>query len=187
MKNYILIIAFALGIFAANAQEFKETKTYIAKSEIGTKQQENMPNQIHIVAQNDTSEKVATVVISDADLFEALHIMVLPNPNLKDVREIVKVELEYSACCAYTETYYFLASDEGGYVSLPKIENTYCEVPQPSEQYIFPTQKHGQEETIIRAKFNYTENYIVKGIEILQSFAWNDDDFDFEEAVTAIQ
>lgn len=187
MKNYILFIVFAFGFFTVNAQEFKETKKYIAKHEIDKKQQEFLTTQIQIIALDETSEKVATVAISDSDLFEELRISVLASPELKDIHEIIKVELEYHAYSVEIDTYYFLVTNKGAYIALPKVTKVYDDILQPIEDYIFPTQKHGQEETIIRAEFKYTKNYTIEEIEVLKSYAWNDDDFGSEEAVTAIQ
>ena len=67
-----------------------------------------------------------------------------------------------------------------------KITKIYDDITEPIVDYVFPAQKHGTEETIIKAVFYYTNNYKTEKIKVLQSIFWNDDDFDYEDAITAI-
>lgn len=187
MKKYILFIVFTLCLFTVNAQDFEETAKYTVKNEMATKQQENGSSKMLTIALAETSEKIATVSFADSYMFDALRISVLERPELKDIVEVIKVELEYSAYSVEIDTYYFLVTNKGSYVALPKVTKVFDDILQPIEDYIFPVQKYGQEETIIRAEFKYTNNYTNEEIEVLQSFAWNDDDFDSKEAVTVIQ
>ncbi|MFK7813115.1 MAG: hypothetical protein AB8B59_11510, partial [Maribacter sp.] len=179
----ILFIVFALGLCIAQAQDFKETTKYIAKSEIGTKQKEYQPKKIQIITVDETSENVASVAISNSYQYDAIRISVLDSPQLRGIKEVLKVELEYNSYSIEIDTYYFLVTTKGAYIALPKVTKVYDDILQPIEDYIFPTQTYGQEETILRAEFNYT-NEVKK---VLQRFVWNDDDFDSEEAVTAIR
>lgn len=183
MKNYILFIVFALPLFAVNAQEFEATTKYTVKNEIGTKQQEYASTNMLIVALDETSEKIGAIKIADSYKFDELHISVLVRPELKNILEVIKVELQYNAYSVEIDTYYFLVTNKGDYIALPRVTKVYNDISQPIEDYIFPSQKYGQEETIVRAEFNYT-NEVKK---VLQRFAWNDDDFDSEEAITAIR
>jgi len=187
MKNYILFVVFTFGLLAVNAQDFQKTTKYIAKTEIATKQQEYEKTRIHILAVEDDSKHVATLAISDAAVFDELRVSVLIKPALQHVLEIIKVEFEYNGYSLAIDTYYFLVTDQGDYVSLPKITKIYDDISEPIVDYVFPTQKHGREETILKAIFHYRKNYTVEDIEVLQSFAWNDDDFGAEDAVVGIE
>jgi len=187
MKKYILLLALVFGFQFAKAQDFIATEKYTVVDAITTKQQEYNSTTLSVVKSEDTSKKVATLKITDIDLFDEIEITVLNNPNLENIHEVIKVELTYIACCANSESYYYLATKDGDFVSLPSIENVYCDIPQATLHYIFPNQKYGQEDTILTTAINYTESYKIKNIEILKSFAWNNDDFDSKDAITALQ
>ncbi len=186
MKNYIIILALVFGFQYAKAQDFQETDKYIAVNKLTTKQQEYGFSLIDIVATNDASNKIATIEIEDFDLFEGLNVTTLSNPNLKNISEVIKVDVEYVACCAHVETYYFLATTDGDYVSLPAIENVYCEDTLASNHYTFPSQTFGKENTILTTKAHYNEAYDIKDIEVLKQMVWDDNynDFDNSYAVT---
>ncbi len=187
MKKYIILLALAFGFQFTKAQEFTATEKYMVVDAITTKQQEYGSTTLSIVTSEDTSKKVTTLKVTDIDLFDEVEITVLNKPNLYNVTEVIKVELTYIACCANSESYYYLATKDGDYVSLPSIENVYCDIPQATLHYIFPNQKYGQEDTILTTAINYTESYKIKDIEVLKSFIWNDDDFNSKDAITALQ
>lgn len=187
MKNYILYIALTLGSFAANAQDFQETTKYIAKTELATKQQVYGKSAFHILVAEDVSKKVATLEMSYTDAFREMRVSVLEKPALKDIHEIIKVEFEYNGYSLVTDIYYFMVTEKGEYIALPKITKVYDDITEPIVDYVFPTQKHGQEETIVKAVFHYTNNYTTEEIEVLQRIVWNDDDFGSEDAVAGIE
>ncbi len=185
MKKFILL-ACVLGLYTANAQKFKETEQYTIVQEQLIGQEEEGMALMGLVASDDTSKTITLLNIVELELLEEVHITRLSNPGLKDISEILKVELEYAACCSSTETYYFLVTDANDFIALPRIENVYCDMPQSDEHYIFPSQMHGQEGMIVKVEMQYTKTHTIKDIKVLQSFAWNDDDFDYEDALTAI-
>jgi hypothetical protein len=187
MKTSILFILFTLGLFTINAQDFQATTKYIVKTEIAAKQQAYEKTQIHILVTEDTSKKVATLVISDSDVFHEMRVSVLTNPALEHILEIIKVEFEYNGYSLTTYTYYFLVTNTADYVALPKITKVYDDITVPIVDYVFPTQKYGQEETIVKVKFHYRENYTIEEIEVLQRVAWNDDGFGTEDAIVRIE
>ncbi|WP_282161012.1 hypothetical protein [Ulvibacterium marinum] len=188
MKKIVTVFAIALGCFTINAQEFTATERYIVMNERSNEQkEENGPALIDLVATDDPSDPIATLRIAEQELLEEVHITSLRAPGLEGIAEILKVELAYSACCISTDTYYFLVSEDNDFISLPRLENVYCEGSEADTHYIFPSQAYGQEGTILQAKKHYTTTYEVKDIEVTQSFVWNDDDFDQEEAISAIK
>jgi hypothetical protein len=188
MKSTLVLLAITLGFYSASAQDFKATEKYTLMNErVIDQDEESGRGLIDLVPSDDTSNTIATLNITELELLEEVHISLLTAPNLEDITEILKVELAYSACCTSTDTYYFLVSDDKNLVALPRIENLYCEGAETDTHYIFPSQIHGQEGTILRAEQHYTETYTVKAIEVIQSFVWKDDDFDYEEAISAIK
>lgn len=184
MKNSIMLITLTLCLQFVNAQEFEETTKYKAFSEIVTKQQEYGPIRVAIRTSGSSSENIATLTLNEPDIFEGVYISTLSNPGLEGVEDVIKVEMVYAACCAHVQAYYFLVTDTGSVLDLPKVENTYCNGSESDMQYIFPNQGYGAEETIIRAKMHYDLDSIAN-IEILQSYYWNDDDFYFKEGGVA--
>lgn len=185
MKKYSIILALIFGFQFVIAQEFTTTEKYVAVNELTTKQQEYTFRLVNIVAANDSSKKIGTIEIEDLDFFEELEITTLPNPNLDNVNEVIKVEVVYLACCAHTETYYFLATNDGEYTTLPFLENVYCDIEDTLTQYIFPNQEYGQKNSILTSAVKYTQTNTIKDMDILKKIVWNDDDaFDYEYAVT---
>ncbi len=184
MKNSILLV-FTFCILTVQAQEFKTTEKYALANERSTGQEEEGSALIDVMVSSDTSNPVATIKIDELELFEGIQITVLPNPGLEKITEILKVTVEYAACCSGTQTYYFLVSDEQEFTELPLLENVYCDTTLADTHYIFPSQEFGREGTVLQAELHYTEKYTIKDIKVLQSFVWNDDDFDYEDAITA--
>jgi hypothetical protein len=187
MKNYIFFIAFTFGFFAVNAQDFQETKKYIAKTESVTKQQEYETTKVSILSAEADAQIVATVEISNLEVFHEMRISVLEKPQLSRINEVIKVEFEYSGYSLVVDTYYFLVTEKGNYIALPKVVKIYDDITEPIVDYVFPAQNHGQEETIIKAIFHYTNNYSTEEIEVIQSIVWNDDDFGSEDAIAGIE
>lgn len=188
MKKIVTVLVIALGFYTAQAQEFTVTEKYTVMNTRSIDQKdENGRALIDLVSSDDLSNTIATLNIAAQELLEEIHMTSLQYPGLEDIAEIVKVELAYSACCISTDTYYFLVSEDKNFISLPRLENLYCDGTETDTHYIFPSQAYGQEGTILRAKKHYTTTYEVKNIEVTQSFVWNDDDFDQEEAISAIK
>ncbi|MGC1514329.1 MAG: hypothetical protein WA810_02030 [Maribacter sp.] len=189
MKNYIhvalTLFATVGALFISSAQEFTETRKYKVAM-IRASEQEKGTSLLDIVldGQEDTSK--TTLVVTDYELLSNVQLSILSNPGLEGVVEIVKVRLAYYACCSRTEDQYFMVTHSNAFVALPRIETQYGYDPIRAVSYIFPNQAFGQEGTVLRAELHYNETYIVNDIQVLQSFFWNDDDFDREDASIAI-
>lgn len=189
MKNNIhlafTLLAIVGGLFVSNAQEFTETQNYKVTNVRTTNQVEGI-SLLDIVLDGKPNATKATLSVTDYALLSNVQISLLSNPELEDVREIVKVRLEYYACCSRTEDHYFLVTNENEFIALPSIETQYGYDPIIALSYIFPSQEFGKEGTILRAELKYTEICTVKDIQVLQSFVWNDDNFDNEDARIAL-
>ncbi|WP_430906041.1 hypothetical protein [Maribacter sp. 2-571] len=189
MKSSILLFLFLLlAVFLGNAQEFTLTEKYTFVNQRTWGPEEEDRSLVDLVASEDSSTIVATLGITSMELLEDVRITVLPNPGLEAVKEVVKVTFEYIACCANTETYYFLVDHDNQYTALPKIDNLYCDTAESDEHYVFPSQAFGKEGIIVRAELRYSAtNGSIKNIHVLQSHVWNDDDFEYQDAITAIE
>ncbi len=189
MKNLIILLIAIFCFQFTNGQEFRTTDKYTIISKKQTKQQEYETSLIDVVTTGENSITIATLNISDINFLEDVAINVLTNPHIEGIQEVIKVDVAYNTCCAETETYYFMVTNTNEFTSLPYIENVYCEGAISETEYIFPIQKLGEENMILKATVNFTETYKVKDIEVLQSFALNDDEFlndeiDYSEVLT---
>ena len=183
MKKVILFaFIFTLGI--AHAQEFQTTDKYRLTNEHSFGQEEEGAVQMDLVASEEVSQIIATLQITEAALLESMQVSVLTDTDLEGVVEIIKVDFEYTACCSSADTYYFLVTYDGDTIALPRIQNLFCEDFTRYSDYVFPSQLHGQKGTILLAETDLTATHATKDITIVQSFFWNDDDFEQEEAVT---
>lgn len=186
MKNLITILILVFTFQFINAQKFIKTDKYNIVSKVGTKQQEYTVF-FDVITKDIDASKIGTIRISDLESFDDISIRVLLNPNLENIKEVVKVETNYSACCGYTETFYFMITNDSDFISLPHIENTYCEDAISEVQYLFPTQKFGKDNMILKTEVTYTEDIeTIKKTQVIQSLVWNDEMFDNNESITSV-
>jgi len=185
MKKLILF-AFLFSICITNAQQFELTDTYDITNQRSSGQEDKDTWLVDVVASQNPKDQLATLSISDFGLLDEIRISVLSNPDLEDISEILKVTVDYNACCSSTEEFYYLVTNDNEFIALPSIKNEYAYDPISDIHYIFPNQSFGKEGTILRAALQYTETYTIKDIKVLRSIAWNDDDFDTKDAITAI-
>ena len=184
MRKFIFF-AFVICVCATNAQEFKLTNSYDVANQRTVGQEEEDTWAVDIFETNNPEKTIATLNIADFGLLDEIRISVLEEPVLEGITEILKITLEYNACCSSTKEFYYLLGEDG-VIALPSIKNEYAYEPISDIHYIFPNQSFGKEGTILRAELQYTETYTIKDIKVLRSIAWNDDDFDTEDAITAI-
>lgn len=184
MKKLILL-AFICSVGFAKAQEFQLTDKYNVTHQRNIGQEEEDTWALDVIASKNPGKSLATLAIADFGLLDEIRISVLEQPGLEEVTEILKITIEYNTCCASTEEFYYLVTNDD-FIALPSVKNEYAYEPISDIHYIFPNQSFGREGTILRAALKYTETYTIKDIKVLRSIAWNDDDFDTEDAITAI-
>ncbi len=176
MKKLGTLLIALISIFMVNAQQFETAMDYAIIEDIKDKGQEYSPYNIQLV-KTHSQEPLASFTISDPDNFETVIISKLQNPGLNGVDEVIKVDIEYLACCAFVETYYFLATEDADFIALPQIENTYCKESLSELSYTFPNQEYGVVNNILKTEKQYTTLGEIKYVGLKQSYAWNDDDF----------
>ncbi len=175
MKNVAIIIILLQSFQYVSAQTgFAETEKFFVTTEIMDQTQEHSPYVINLVRAGDNVEKLSTLTIEDTELFEDIFISTLENPGLAGISEVIKMEVEYLACCAHVETFYYMIKDNHTIVPLPEIKNVYCENSDTDYQYIFPNQEHGVEGNILHTQTFYNEEAMnIRNINLDQSFSWN--------------
>lgn len=183
MRNITILIMIIFGLHSIKAQDFVTTDKYTVVKQAQDKESEYSSYAFHLVKAGLPSEMLSTIIIEDDELFEGVRISVLESPNLEGVLEVIKLEVEYAACCSGMEDYYFMVTDTHDFVALPMLENVYCEGPEPNFQYIFPNQAYGSEGAILKMKVFYDEAYDVQEVSVLGSIVWNDDNFEMEPKV----
>ncbi len=177
MKNVAIIIILFQSFQFLNAQKgFIETEKYLVTTEITNQEQEYPAYIVNLVSSDDSSKKLSTLTINDTELFEDIFITTLENPGLEGISEVIKMEVEYLACCAHVESYYFMVEEDGNIVALPELKNVYCEDSDTDFQYIFPNQEYGITGNILQTQTFYKNTRDIKYVNLKQSYAWNDNE-----------
>lgn len=187
MKNVVIIFILLLSIRFVSAQSFQQTTKYVVTTEIDDPSLEQPAYVVNLVRSGENSEKLSTLTIEDTELFEDIFISTLENPGLDGISEVIKMEVEYLGCCAHVASYYFLIDDDKKLISLPRIDNVYCEDSNTDFQYIFPNQQYGVPNNILETQTFYTEVSEIKYVNLKQSYTWNDNKYSLstETAITS--
>ncbi|WP_158250475.1 SH3 domain-containing protein [Aquimarina sp. I32.4] len=67
----------------------------------------------------------------------------IKNPNLKNIRKIIKVTIEHCACQCHDDVYYWLVTNQSKWVQLPTIEMYDMDIGNPYQEYVFNTSTNG--------------------------------------------
>ncbi len=187
MKNVAIIIILFQSFQFIYSQGFIDTEKYLVTTEITDQGKEHPVYQVNLVRSENSSEKISTLTIDDTELFEDIFITTLENPGLEGISEVIKMEVEYLACCAHVEAYYFTVSEDGDtIVALPELKNVYCEDSNTDFQYIFPNQEYGIKGNILQTQTFYKNTSDIQYVNLKQSFEWNHGTINSSKTTTAI-
>ncbi|WP_108868854.1 hypothetical protein [Aquimarina aquimarini] len=191
MKNIAIIIILFQSFQSTIAQHvFTQTEEFEVSTKVMKKENTPPSYRINLVhSDKKDTDNIATFTIEDTDLFEDVFVTSLNNPGLEGVSKVIKMEIEYLACCAHVEAYYYLVKEDNTTVLLPELKNVYCENSDTDLQYIFPNQKYGIEGNILKTETIYQETETttdIKYVNLKQSYAWNDGDVIKKSKTTAI-
>ncbi|MBP2831614.1 hypothetical protein J8281_05375 [Aquimarina sp. U1-2] len=182
MKNLVIIIVLFQSFQLIYAQgEFVTTKKYIVTTEISDRGQDYPAYHVSLVRADNSSDIISTLTIADTELFEDIFITTLENPGLEGISEVIKMEVEYLACCAHVASYYFMIDHDNNIVELPEVKNVYCEDSDTDFQYIFPNQEYGVAGNILKTQTFYENKSDIKYVNLKQSHAWNDNTISFSK------
>ncbi|WP_299260176.1 hypothetical protein [uncultured Aquimarina sp.] len=174
MKKIIVFFILIIGFQFMEAQSFQKTEKYAAVTEIKENGSEQPTCIVNLTRLGGISENLTTFSINDIELFEDIFITTLENPGLEGISEVIKMEVEYLACCAQVESYYFMITNDNKLVSLPQLTNVYCENSDTDSQYTFPNQKYGIKGNILETETLYKETSEIKYVNLKLSLTWND-------------
>jgi len=186
MKNVAIIIILFQSFQLAHAQEqFTKTEKYVITTEIKDLGQDSQSYLVNLVRADHSSQIISTLTINDTELFEDIFLSTLEDPGLNGISEVIKMEVEYLACCAHVSSYYFMIDENNEVIELPELQNVYCENSDTDFQYIFPKQEYGITGNILQTQTFYKNISDIKYVNLQQSYAWNDNEFNFSKS-TAI-
>ncbi len=177
MKNVAIIIILFQSFQGIHAQKvFADTQEFLVTTEIMDRGEKHPSYVINLVRSGEENlDKISTLTIEDTDLFEDIFITTLENPGLEGVSKVIKMEVEYLACCAHVEAYYYMLKEDNTIVALPELKNVYCENSDTDFQYIFPNQEYGIKDNILQTQtFYQTTTTNTKYVNLKQSFTWKD-------------
>ncbi|WP_074407523.1 MULTISPECIES: hypothetical protein [Aquimarina] len=177
MKNVAIIIILFQSFQGIHAQKvFADTQEFLVTTEIMDRGEKHPSYVINLVRSGEENlDKISTLTIEDTELFEDIFITTLENPGLEGISKVIKMEVEYLACCAHVEAYYYMLKEDNTIVALPELKNVYCENSDTDFQYIFPNQEYGIKDNILQTQtFYQTTTTNTKYVNLKQSFTWKD-------------
>ncbi len=181
MKKIILLFNFLAFGFISFSQDFEPTDAYkvtatrsLVTEELLSLDSENRPAIDCYVYRSESPEKVVIKITpSEYELFDSVQVQVLKNPGLENVREVLRVEVEYSACCFWGEISYYMITDAGEMIKLPDLHQSYCDWPAVIDEYYFPIQHDGENNNIQNNSISINSEGDVDNIKTNQLLLWD--------------
>lgn len=145
MKNLLLIIGISFSFSAFN-QSFHPSEKYslkgLEREEVQAFVDEHYDDTTqHLYAYLSSSDYPAIdfmpIWIQWPELFDSYTLTEWENPGYENVERILKIEIDYAACCSDIHYHYFIQRNDGSWYALPTISWVGCDWPQDSEDYIF--------------------------------------------------
>lgn len=177
MKNFAITIVLLAGLSSVTAQEFEATSAYNVSINGSLDEQELIQNNATLVTGVERSITLTTFPVEAVENIQNIAISELQNPGLEGISKVLKIETSYIEYCSYIVAQYLLVTANGDYISLPSLGNTHCNDTKSEVRYVFPNQKFGKANQIVRAEVGYTNTASVSTSVTQQIFIWNDDNF----------
>jgi len=177
MKKFAIIIVLLAGLSSVTAQEFEATSVYSVSVNGSFNEQEQDQNNATLASGVEKSITLITFPVEAVESIQNIAISELQNPRLDGVTKVLKIETSYVEYCSYVVSQYILVTTNGDYISLPSLGNTLCNDTKSEVRYVFPNQKFGKANQIVRAEVGYTKTTSASTSVTQQIFIWNDDDF----------
>lgn len=141
----------------ASAQNFEASSQYavtatrsLITSEILDLELEERPSiNCYVYDVHSPLKPIIMIEPAEHELFDSVQVAVLKNPGLRNVKEILRIEIEYSACCFWGDISYYIVMNSGEMKKLPDLHQAYCDWPADIDEYYFPVQ-HDKGKTIIQ-------------------------------------
>lgn len=177
MKKLIVITAlFFAGFSQMSAQQFYNTDAYFVSLTSSLDQDGEEIQSALLSIAKDSPEVITSFPIADASMIHDIYIKKFENPGLPGVSSVIKVDVKYIEYCSYVVSNYILATEKGGYITLPILTNEYCGDSDKEIVYLFPKQSFGQANQIVTSEITVKEKHILTA-EQYDTFIWNDDNY----------
>jgi len=177
MKKFAIITILLAGLSSVTAQEFEATSVYSVSVNGSLNGQEQDQNNATLASGVEKSIMLTTFPVEAVESIQNIAISELQNPRLDGVTKVLKIETSYVEYCSYVVSQYLLVTTNGDFISLPSLGNTFCNDTKSEVRYVFPNQKFGKANQIVRAEVGYTKTTSASSSVTQQIYIWNDDDF----------
>lgn len=174
MKNLIKILILAFGIQYVNAQVFQRDSTYIVIVNTLESDKEASMTIASLVLQEHPEIVVTTFEIEASNRIEHIQVQSIKNPELKDVDDIIRVDLSYSEPYPYIISQYILMTNEVESILLSPIVNIHDSNSNKETVYVFPNQVLGNTNKISKMQITYEDGFEIEHVNVLQNYVWND-------------
>ncbi|MFL1895036.1 hypothetical protein ACJRPK_04995 [Aquimarina sp. 2-A2] len=175
MKKYLPLFSLIFILYIGRSQEFERSNAYTIKKHVVNNQTAAPTFILKLADAQGNVINVDPLIISDTELYEEVFISRLKNPGLEGVQEIIKLEVEYYACCAHVDAFYYMLKDDQTVVEIPQLQNVYCEGTTSDYQYIFPNQEFGIDGNILKTKVGYTKDATMKYVSLKERYTFTND------------
>ncbi|MEE9350611.1 MAG: hypothetical protein V3U80_11230 [Flavobacteriaceae bacterium] len=178
MKIFFTTIAFLMSI-SFFSQSFKATSKY-SITNFNTQLNAlnfNAEDQVTLHLYQDTKKiiKLSSLTKKNLDTFLSVHVEILENSGLDNVKNVIRVRFEFVAGCSDYETQYFIQTNDCDIIELPTTEFTFCEYEVAKVEYIFPSQQFGEENSILKTTSFLDENGKTESIFIIEKNIWEEE------------
>jgi hypothetical protein len=181
MKKALLTYIFLLSYIISIGQDFTLIEDYtIYESDYELDSlfwtippEERQPIKAFLTPTSDTTNHIQEFTILELETYDGNRIYSLKDPKLSNVKEIIQVQFEYFACCVSVENHYFIVTYDNEWIKLPVVNYVACDGPEPFEEYRFPNQKFGIENTILKTNSFPDSNYNIDSVKVIENYTWN--------------
>lgn len=181
MFKFYFILLFWLSAIASNGQTFETSEYYkvtatrsLVTDEILRFELSNRPSiNCYIYHISDSSKAFIRIEPSEHELFDSVQVDELINPGLEGVKSVLRVEVEYSACCSWSEVRFFLVKQSGEILELPELHQAYCDWPAEINEYYFPSEHEGSLNEILDVDISINSEGNVDSIQTKAVLLWD--------------
>ena len=168
-KDFIKIsclLFFLLNIISLQSQEYTLSKLSSECTYPEKEYDSDVTCSIFLIKNaNDTIREFKIEPPADSDFDQ--RIIIKDISGFGKYKEVINIEFSYTGCCSSIYDNYTLMGDDGNYENLAELYNVHCDGPEPELDYIFPNEKFGQEQVILKAIKKYIDFDIIDSIEIV--------------------
>jgi len=112
----------------------------------------------------DTLRRFQVQAPADSDFDQRITVRNIS--NIKNYNQVINIELSYTGCCSSIYDHFLLVGSKGEIQELPNLYNVHCDGLEPKLDYIFPNERFGEDEVILKAIKSFNNSYDLDTIQI---------------------